>query len=51
MPFVVGMISEILWGFLRKFLFWDISLTDVIKLENNFFVRIGIFVIGARICF
>ena len=42
MSVVIGMISKFLWGFLREFLFWDISLTDVVKFGKQFFVRTGI---------
>ena len=36
MSFVIGVIPKFLWGFLREFLFWDIRLTDVVSVENNF---------------
>ena len=42
MSLVIGVIPKFLWGFLREFLFWDISLTDVVKCEKQFFVRIEI---------
>ena len=50
MSLIIGVMPKFLWVFfsLREFLFWDISLTDVVKCGKQFFFCSNwIFVIGA----